>query len=357
MCAKCKVKVAAEKRTCLYSLPDHLIVHLKRFEFDFDTMRKVKVNDKFEFPHSFSIIDYTREGLAKRDSEAKAGADGKTEEKPNTAATDNTKTLPSTPPATSTSTTASGNEEKDEQTLRRERQSSEWEALQRSQAGYYEYTLSGILVHTGMAEAGHYYSYIKDASSGDWLEFNDTAVRPFDIKDIPANCFGGSVWADVIDVKTGKTVRRGIVYSLSLTYTLFEYILPLLIMVDYIERQLINNAYMLIYDRVYKRRAVPSFDTNDGKQTSDSASNMNGHYDASSNPMNTSVSVSSPVATPVPSPIPSHRSLVPTSPSTSTRTVSNGVAAITSDVTANTINDTLATANDTSIPERKQVCL
>jgi len=31
-------------------LPPFLIVHLKRFEFDFETMTRRKLNDKFEFP-------------------------------------------------------------------------------------------------------------------------------------------------------------------------------------------------------------------------------------------------------------------------------------------------------------------
>ncbi len=43
-CERCDKKVAAVKRVCLKTLPDHLIVTLKRFEFDFNTMTKLKVN-------------------------------------------------------------------------------------------------------------------------------------------------------------------------------------------------------------------------------------------------------------------------------------------------------------------------
>lgn len=55
------------------------------------------------------------------------------------------------------------------------------------------FSLVGILVHSGTAETGHYYSYIrhdqKDVSS--WLEFNDTEVNSFDPSKISDYCFGG----------------------------------------------------------------------------------------------------------------------------------------------------------------------
>ena len=53
------------------------------------------------------------------------------------------------------------------------------------------YELVGVLVHSGTADSGHYYSYIKErrcASAGGgsgWLHFNDTLVEPFDERDIP----------------------------------------------------------------------------------------------------------------------------------------------------------------------------
>lgn len=59
---------------------------------------------------------------------------------------------------------------------------------------YYEYSLSGIVVHSGTADSGHYYSFIKDRDhpeANKWYEMNDHLVREFDSVDIPSECFGG----------------------------------------------------------------------------------------------------------------------------------------------------------------------
>jgi ubiquitin C-terminal hydrolase len=41
------------------------------------------------------------------------------------------------------------------------------------------YELAGVLVHSGSAEAGHYYSYIKVKENGKWYEFNDSRISEF----------------------------------------------------------------------------------------------------------------------------------------------------------------------------------
>ncbi len=49
---------------------------------------------------------------------------------------------------------------------------------------YYQYELVGILVHSGTAEVGHYYSYIKDRTkpSNQWFLFDDKNVKPWNLK-------------------------------------------------------------------------------------------------------------------------------------------------------------------------------
>ena len=58
-CAKCDKKVDAVKRTCIKTLPRYMIMTLKRFEFDLDTMQRMKVNDYFEFPLDLDMSKYT----------------------------------------------------------------------------------------------------------------------------------------------------------------------------------------------------------------------------------------------------------------------------------------------------------
>lgn len=54
----------------------------------------------------------------------------------------------------------------------------------------------GVTVHTGTAEGGHYYSFIRDLEAGApederWLLFNDAEVRHFEADQLASECFGG----------------------------------------------------------------------------------------------------------------------------------------------------------------------
>ena len=80
------------------------------------------------------------------------------------------------------------------------------ERIYEKDSSYYDYDLVGVLIHSGGAEAGHYYSFInvkregssnkmffdraKDAN--DWLRFDDSVISSFNIKNLEDECFGGS---------------------------------------------------------------------------------------------------------------------------------------------------------------------
>lgn len=57
-CSSCDQKVEIEKKVAVRSMPNMLIVHLNRIIFDFEKMRNVKVNDRWEFPDMINIKDY-----------------------------------------------------------------------------------------------------------------------------------------------------------------------------------------------------------------------------------------------------------------------------------------------------------
>ena len=51
------------------------------------------------------------------------------------------------------------------------------------------YKLRGVVVHSGSADSGHYYSFI-EAEENEWYEFNDDEVMPFDPQRLPDESFG-----------------------------------------------------------------------------------------------------------------------------------------------------------------------
>ncbi|PLB47101.1 ubiquitin carboxyl-terminal hydrolase [Aspergillus steynii IBT 23096] len=130
-CTSCGRHVDAVKRACLKEVPDNLIFHLKRFDFDMVSMLRSKINDEFQFPERVDMSPFKVEYLSEQDPEVKEDI----------------------------------------------------------------FELVGVLVHSGTAESGHYYSYIRErpaaGAGGSWVEFNDSEVSRFDPSRIPDQCFGG----------------------------------------------------------------------------------------------------------------------------------------------------------------------
>ena len=138
-------------RSSIKVLPPHLIIHLKRFEFDYTSFVQKKLNSRFEFPQKLNMKPYTLEG---RPDKVRPTSEG---------------------------------DSKSEDDLHPDE--------------YYEYELMGIVVHTGTCNSGHYYSFIKERDAkykGEgqdhrrWFQFNDTRVTPFKEDLIERECFGGA---------------------------------------------------------------------------------------------------------------------------------------------------------------------
>lgn len=65
----------------------------------------------------------------------------------------------------------------------------------------YDYDLIGVTVHTGTADGGHYYSFIRDRTTPNkdkWFFFNDAEVKPFDPNQLASECFGGEMTVCII---------------------------------------------------------------------------------------------------------------------------------------------------------------
>ena len=122
-CEKYSQKISAKKRCLINTLANTVIIHLKRFEFDFSTMQRSKINDYCEFPISINFRSWAKQ------------------------------------------------EDKSEQ--------------------YYEYERAGVLLHSGIADSGHYTSIIKDRKDQNWYKFDDRYVERYCIDNLKNDCFGG----------------------------------------------------------------------------------------------------------------------------------------------------------------------
>ncbi|XP_041474973.1 ubiquitin carboxyl-terminal hydrolase 24-like isoform X2 [Lytechinus variegatus] len=158
LCEECNEKRNTIKRTCIKTLPPVLVIQLKRFGYDWEAGRALKFDDYFKFPWVLDMEPFTSKGMARREQQQQSDD----------------------PPSP----------------MNYQRNVS-------SQSSTDDlYQLVGVVVHSGQANAGHYYSFIKDRggtsitniSKGKWFRFNDTQVEEFIMSDaaLEAECFGGS---------------------------------------------------------------------------------------------------------------------------------------------------------------------
>ncbi|XP_033884099.3 ubiquitin carboxyl-terminal hydrolase 24-like isoform X2 [Acipenser ruthenus] len=159
-CEKCKEKRTTVKRTCIKSLPSVLVIHLMRFGFDWESGRSIKYDEQIKFPWVLNMEPYTVSGMARQDSTSEHGENGRGGEQ--------------------------GGSPRKKVTISE------------------NYELVGVVVHSGQAHAGHYYSFIKDRrgnARGKWYKFNDDVVEEFDMNDetLEYECFGGEYRPKVYD--------------------------------------------------------------------------------------------------------------------------------------------------------------
>eukprot|EP00753_Platysulcus_tardus_P013086 PLAT3614.2.p1 GENE.PLAT3614.2~~PLAT3614.2.p1 ORF type:complete len:1715 (-),score=1014.72 PLAT3614.2:126-5015(-) len=197
-CSSCEAKVETHKRVCLETLPNVLIMHLKRFEFNFESFLREKVDSELKFDMEINLEPFTKEGLQWRDAKREA-ADGDA--------------VDAAAPAGAGAAAGGGGDGGDaagEGGVSEEKDGGDGEgdgdsAAAASAAGgpyqvhpeeYYQYELVGVVVHVGTAEYGHYYSHIRDGKAQRWLRFDDTTISPFDSSTAADAWFGGAATDD-----------------------------------------------------------------------------------------------------------------------------------------------------------------
>ena len=137
-CSACGQEVDLKKRNLLGQMPNVLICHLKRFEYDFETWRQVKVNTRFLFPE---ILDLRKYAFQKHASE----------------------------------------EAKEDEKLAK---------LLEIKDDDYVYRLVGVNIHRGSAQHGHYWSLIntnrgdREKEGEDWYKVENDPWRAFDDEEV-----------------------------------------------------------------------------------------------------------------------------------------------------------------------------
>lgn len=152
-CDNCDQKVDINKRCSFVDMPNILMIHLQKIVFNFDTLMNEKIADRFEFPTYLDMKNYNIKKITE-----KYGINDPDIENYSYLEDEN-----------------------------------------------FEYRLVGVIIHQGVAEAGHYYSLICTDSKlkentfeswGEtgrftWTEFNDTNIRSFDFRNnFEDECFG-----------------------------------------------------------------------------------------------------------------------------------------------------------------------
>lgn len=215
-CSQCGKKVRAEKRACFRTLPQILCFNTMRYTFNMVTMLKEKVNTHFSFPMRLNMADYLERKLVPE---------------------------------------------------RRE-------GMEQAETESTEYTLIGVTVHTGTADGGHYYSFIKERCASRvgetvvvkeeeeqqqqnqqrpqgkeerWFLFNDAEVKVFDSTQIAAECFGGEM--TVSRRRRSHCVVTGKLTCIFLVFQSKTYDSATEKYLDF-SFEKTNSAYMLFYERV-----------------------------------------------------------------------------------------------------------
>jgi ubiquitin carboxyl-terminal hydrolase 34 len=202
-CENCKKKVDISRRTLISQAPNVLIVHLQRILFNFETFRNDKINTYFEFPYTLDLKPYSFYEVMRKENRFKP---------------------------------EKGEDQEDQEA---QEAPQDEDNIMPEEETCYEYKLVGVNVHSGTANAGHYWSFIntkRGAAEPDeddpewgrtdndpWMKFNDSTVSEYNVEKLKDDCYGGD----------GKSGGDGDSWSFGGSYG--------------------QSAYMLVYEKRQKR--------------------------------------------------------------------------------------------------------
>nr|XP_022915816.1 ubiquitin carboxyl-terminal hydrolase 47 [Onthophagus taurus]XP_022915817.1 ubiquitin carboxyl-terminal hydrolase 47 [Onthophagus taurus]XP_022915818.1 ubiquitin carboxyl-terminal hydrolase 47 [Onthophagus taurus] len=196
-CEKCNKKCDAHKGLKFIKFPYLLTLHLKRFDFVYTTMHRIKLNDKVVFPEVLNLNSFIPNVISMLD-DASEEREIATTKYDDCSTTDSGSALDDEScHGTDVSSTVNGQDgacQDDDEGIDvssgNHSHENEKNRLQ-EQKGPYIYELFSIMIHSGSASGGHYYAYIKDFSKDHWFCFNDQSVSRITEDDIHKTYGGG----------------------------------------------------------------------------------------------------------------------------------------------------------------------
>jgi ubiquitin C-terminal hydrolase len=214
MCEACNSKQDALKGLKFKQLPSILALQLKRFDLDYTTFQRVKLNDEVRFPLVLNMNPYIREGLTRLESYE--APDEEAEAEVSSFVPDDLDSRTLTAYKYSVYDAILADSEKlsikmDDvvynhfvETEQRKKSEEHNRCIEKYlKEGPDVYELFSVMIHSGSAFGGHYYAYIRSFEKGGWHCFNDSSVRPIsedelkrvygsNVKAVAGNYNGGS---------------------------------------------------------------------------------------------------------------------------------------------------------------------
>ncbi|XP_053247009.1 ubiquitin carboxyl-terminal hydrolase 47 isoform X1 [Podarcis raffonei] len=176
-CERCKKKCDARKGLRFLHFPYLLTLQLKRFDFDYTTMHRIKLNDRMTFPEELdmgSFIDTEDEKSPQTESCTDSGAENE-----------------GSCHSDQMSNDFSNDDGVDEGICLESNSAAERISKAASEKNSLLYELFSVMVHSGSAAGGHYYACIKSFTDDQWYSFNDQHVSKITHEDIKKT-YGGT---------------------------------------------------------------------------------------------------------------------------------------------------------------------
>jgi ubiquitin carboxyl-terminal hydrolase 9/24 len=237
-CEKCNKKIDAVKRTCIKKLPLVLAIQLKRFDYDWEREIAVKSNEYFEFPRELDMDPYTVKGVARIERQQELIKKRQQEIAASQTSGQNNPQIQ----------IFNTNSKIDDMDLYEDEEENDENSAQFSN----KYRLVGIVVHSGQANGGHYYSFIQTKSNNDGLEEESSPSGKDDENNSTSTNSSYNNWykfddGEVSEFKMDDEEMRNQCYGGDYTGEVYDNIMKRM---AYKKQKRWWNAYILFYERI-----------------------------------------------------------------------------------------------------------